>query len=66
MTTDVTDRSMSRCDNCQQVWPEDQLNEPSHLWERLDAGSEVPSGECPECGCLCYLITSEEVEEPRK
>lgn len=25
------------------------------LWERLDPGSEVPAGECPECGAFAYL-----------
>lgn len=47
------------CGNCQ--WEGDfgelqcQLDEIPDLAERLDPGSEVPAGECPECGCLCYL-----------
>lgn len=24
--------------------------------ERIDPGSEVPAGECPECGALAYLV----------
>lgn len=26
-----------------------------HLNSRLDEGSEVPVGECPDCQCFCYL-----------
>ena len=25
------------------------------FWDRVEAGGIVPSGECPECGGLCYL-----------
>jgi hypothetical protein len=28
----------------------------SDLQERLDPGSEVPYGECPECSCFCYTV----------
>jgi len=28
-----------------------------HLTERLDPSGIVPSGECPDCGCLAYLVT---------
>ena len=34
---------------------EDRLAQPEELWERLDPGSEVPAGECPDCGALAYL-----------
>lgn len=26
------------------------------LFERIDPGDEVPAGECPECGCLAFLV----------
>src|SRR5262245_3663383 len=26
------------------------------LGERLDPGSEVPVGDCPECQCFCYFV----------
>lgn len=32
------------------------LSEIQDLSERLDAGSPVPSGECPACGSLTYLV----------
>lgn len=56
-TTPTTDKApQSHCDNCD--WkgiPEKELHEILHLHTRLDPGSVVPSGECPECGALCYL-----------
>jgi uncharacterized Zn finger protein (UPF0148 family) len=43
----------SKCDNCDWVGePEDK--EIPGLHERVDPGGTMPSGECPECGCLCY------------
>jgi len=48
-----------KCDNCD--WRGDSsdvkftLEEVVDLGERLDPGSEVPYGECPQCDCLCYL-----------
>ena len=42
------------CDNCGKEWDEKRLSEPKDLWQRLDPGSIVPSGECPDCGALCY------------
>lgn len=45
------------CDNCDWIGDEDDVNAPSDLWERLSPGSVVPSGECPECGALCYPLS---------
>jgi hypothetical protein len=44
----------SRCDDCGLVHDDDVLLEPRNLFERLDPGGPSPSGECPECGALCY------------
>lgn len=46
------------CANCERVWkvedfPGTLFNTPS-LPSRLDPGSIVPSGECPDCGALCH------------
>lgn len=30
--------------------------EISNASDRLDPGSEVPVGECPKCGTLCYFV----------
>ena len=45
-----------RCDNCGEIWKADQLEGIKDLDHRVDSGSVVPSGECPECGALCYPV----------
>lgn len=45
----------AQCDNCQWEGPEHQLQEIQHLAQRVDAGGEVPAGECPKCGALAYI-----------
>lgn len=42
------------CDNCGKVHTEDELNEVKDYFQRVDPGGTVPSGECADCGCLCY------------
>ncbi len=51
----------AKCGNCDKTWETSDLDDISNLGMRLDPGSEVPAGSCPECGCLCYLVS-----EPRK
>ena len=52
---------MHRCDNCE--WKGDtpgrELDDVPNLWERLEVGGTVPSGDCPECGCLVYADAEE-------
>ena len=43
----------SRCGDCLQVWPDEQLEEIHNLTDRMEAGDTYPSGECPACGALC-------------
>lgn len=50
------------CDNCAKVWPENKvtpLEQCEDLHERLDRGSVVPHGECPDCGAFCYPLSLE-------
>jgi len=47
---------IAQCDNCRQRWTEAQLKDAKDIEERLEPGGEVPAGECPGCGALCYLI----------
>lgn len=42
-----------RCQNCGKRWNTSELHEIKHLWERVDPGEPMPSGQCPECGALC-------------
>jgi hypothetical protein len=47
------------CDNCDWSGDADDvavgLEDVPSLGDRIDPGSVVPFGECPECGNLCYL-----------
>lgn len=49
-----------KCGNCDWTGTDSEmgahLEELVCLGERLDAGSEVPAGECPECGALAYVV----------
>jgi hypothetical protein len=49
---------VTRCQNCQEVYREDELEEITHYSERVAEGEEEPDGQCPspECGALCHLI----------
>lgn len=54
----------TKCDDCETIYNIDDitpLDEVEGLAERLDAGGEVPAGECPDedCRALCYLIKDE-------
>lgn len=49
-----------RCGICEWQGPESamkcDLNGIPDLFSRIEVGGEVPAGECPECGGLCYLV----------
>lgn len=55
------------CDNCD--WEGSitelrcQLAQIPDLAQRLDVGSEVPAGECPECGALAYEVDAVRVPD---
>lgn len=44
-----------KCDNCEWTGEASSCHAVVDAHERLEPGGEVPSGECPECGALCYL-----------
>jgi predicted nucleic acid-binding Zn-ribbon protein len=53
------------CNNCGEIFADDQikpLSEVKDLAQRLDPGSEVPSGECLVCGALTYRYSARERE----
>jgi hypothetical protein len=52
---------MTECANCGARRLHGDLKEIQDLSERIDPGSEVPAGECCDCGALCYLV---ELDEP--
>lgn len=47
---------LTQCDNCSHVWREDQLKSVEKLSMRVAPGEAMPSGECPDCGCLCFPL----------
>lgn len=47
---------LHKCQNCEKEWHEDGLKDIRHLEQRVAAGEPMPSGECPECGCLCHAL----------
>lgn len=55
------------CGNCDWNGPESKLDLPleevDHLNDRLDAGSEVIAGTCPECAAGCYLQAVNDYDE---
>lgn len=56
------------CDNCDWVGDDDDegftpLEDCEGLLDRLDPGSEVPAGQCPECRCFCYVVKDEPLKE---
>lgn len=46
----------ARCDNCSAVHSSRALAKIADAEQRLTPGGEVPAGECPDCGCLAYLV----------
>lgn len=42
------------CDNCSWSGAEPVPVDLGKLGERIEPGGVVPSGECPQCGALCY------------
>lgn len=49
----------SQCQNCAEVWPDDELDPIKDLHQRVAPGEPMPTGECPNCGCLCQPIDEE-------
>lgn len=52
-------RTMHACDNCGEEWYDSQLVPAKSLSERVDPGGPMPSGECPDCGALCYPVDAD-------
>lgn len=56
--------SKAKCDDCEWIGDANDVKEIHRFWERVEAGCEMPSGECPECGALAYPV--KEPTEPLK
>lgn len=42
------------CNNCGKKWDKENVVYAFDLQQRVDPGGIMPSGECPDCGALCY------------
>lgn len=58
-------KGLSLCDNCDKIFVTKNLPAVKDLEQRVDPGSIMPSGECPECGCLCYPTSSDIVKKKK-
>ena len=54
---------LSQCDNCTNIHNDYDLCVVADRDQRVDEGGPELSGECPDCGCLCYPIEDGTVEE---
>ena len=52
----------ARCQNCEQVYKLDELDDIHRYHERVNPCEETPAGQCPDkaCGALCSLIPGAE------
>jgi hypothetical protein len=50
--------AMAKCDQCGELWAWDDQEVIHSVQDRLTAGCEIPSGECPDdnCRALCFLV----------
>ena len=54
---DVEPGSKHRCDGCGKFVLGKSLLPIQDIEQRVEPGGTVPSGECPDCGALCYPLT---------
>lgn len=52
----VRECNLSQCQNCCAVHIDGNLKGIKHYHQRVEDGEREPSGECPDCGCLCHWI----------
>lgn len=48
--------SVSRCNDCGKAHTDETMVEVKNLPMRVSGGDPTPSGECPDCGALCYPL----------
>ena len=46
-----------QCDNCEALHDLEDLAIIKDYSERVEDGEVEPTGECPDCGCLCHEVT---------
>lgn len=48
--------NLSQCQNCSAVHIDGNLKNIQDYHQRVEDDEEEPSGECPDCGCLCHWL----------
>jgi hypothetical protein len=56
----LPDDAHVRCGNCAWAGRARDLHDAPDLEQRVEAGGEVPAGECPSCGALAYVTRDDE------
>jgi len=52
----------AECYSCLSRWTGAELKPIEDFYMRVNAGEEVPAGQCPLCDCLCYIIDEETID----
>jgi hypothetical protein len=60
---EMGDTDRSYCQNCDWEGPDEELKPVKDLFQRVDPGEPMPSGECPKCGCLCQPQEQDEEDD---
>jgi len=64
---DVEPESQHCCDGCGAFVLGKSLLPIQDIEQRVEPGGMVPSGECPDCGALCYPVSGKpETKTPAK
>jgi len=62
-TPKLATEGLHRCANCNGVFGAEELKDIKDIFQRIEPGGVVPSGECPKCGALCYPTKEEGLKE---
>jgi hypothetical protein len=56
--TNNDDELTDACGNCKREYKRQMLEEVKDIWQRVEPGGVMPSGQCPDpnCGALCYPL----------
>lgn len=55
--------ALCECDNCGLQCASHKLRPVQSPDERIDENGPNPEGECPECGCLSYIVAGAEEDQ---
>lgn len=59
---DSKGNELYECDNCSTLWREDDLDQLTDSWERIEDGYPMSSRQCPDCGAMAFPSHGEPVQ----